>query len=224
VGRRAMSSWALETSIPTNTCGSLLAVPPPPPSLVRCGLRRSWQLFGLWQGGTSRPGLTLGLSRPEGRRPVTSRVTRSDISIFTYSRYGISIQGAAHVQPGDHRCHHWSGRGRPIKRRDQGVKPMRSCAFQDAASEPDTSAGCRLIPSVSREAAGSPTPLLTQERTCPEQRRYRVSTCHRRHVPMSGPGPSRLCPGHVFALGERETSGPPDYCAGTGRRLRRTPM
>lgn len=52
--------------------------------------------------------------------------------------------GAAHVHQGDHRCHHGSWSGRPIKRRDQGVRPMRSCAFQDAASEPETSAGCRL--------------------------------------------------------------------------------
>jgi hypothetical protein len=95
VGRRATSSWAFETSIPTNTWGSLMAVPPPPPSLVRGGLRRSWPRFGLWPGGTSRPGLTHGLSRPEGRRPVTSRVTVIRWSIFTYSRDGIKIQGAA---------------------------------------------------------------------------------------------------------------------------------
>jgi hypothetical protein len=132
--------------------------------------------------------------------------------------------GVAHVHQGDHRGHHWRWSGRPIKRRDQGGRPMRSGAFQDAASAPETSAGCRLISAVSRAAAGSPTPRLTPERTGPDQRRDRVATGHRRPVPMSGPGPSRLCPCPVGALGERATAGPPDDGAGTGRRLRRTPM
>ena len=33
VGRRATSSWALETSMPTNTCGSLITTPPLRPAL-----------------------------------------------------------------------------------------------------------------------------------------------------------------------------------------------
>jgi hypothetical protein len=52
-----------------------MAVTPPLPHLVADGRRRSWQLVGLWHGGTSRPGLTRGLSRPEGRQPVTAHVT-----------------------------------------------------------------------------------------------------------------------------------------------------
>jgi hypothetical protein len=46
--------------------GSLMAVPPPPPSLVRCGLRRSWQLFGLWQEGRHDPGSPTASHDPRG--------------------------------------------------------------------------------------------------------------------------------------------------------------
>jgi hypothetical protein len=117
VGRSATSRGAVETSIPTHTGGSLMAIPPPPPRLVRGGLRRSGPRFGRWSGGPSRPGLTHGRSRPEGRRPVTSRVTVIRGSIFTYSRYRIKRQGAAHG--------HHQGRSLPIQEREQASNPTR---------------------------------------------------------------------------------------------------
>jgi hypothetical protein len=68
-----------------------------------------------------------------------------------------------------------------------------------------------------------PLRSITCGETYPDQKRCRVLTCHRRRAPMYGPGPSKLCPCHVFALSAPDTSAPPDYCAGTGQRLRRRP-
>jgi hypothetical protein len=46
VGRRAISSWAVATSIPTNRCIADITTPDWP-SLARYGLHGSGQLFGL---------------------------------------------------------------------------------------------------------------------------------------------------------------------------------
>jgi hypothetical protein len=75
-----------------------MAVTPPLPHLVADGRRRSWQLVGLWHGGTSRPGLTRGLSRPEGRQPVTAHVTSIRYIHLHLLLQGIKIQGVAQFQ------------------------------------------------------------------------------------------------------------------------------
>ena len=51
VGRRAISSWALATSIPTKHCGADIIIPRWP-GLAKYGLHGSGQRFGLSKEGT----------------------------------------------------------------------------------------------------------------------------------------------------------------------------
>jgi hypothetical protein len=75
-----------------------MAVTSPLLHLVGDGRRRSWQLVGLCHGGTSRPRLTRGLSRPKGCQPVTVPVTIIRyIHLHLFLR-GIKIKGVAQFQ------------------------------------------------------------------------------------------------------------------------------
>jgi hypothetical protein len=121
---------------------------------------------------SARPGLTPGLSRPEGRRPGTFRVTLIRwIHLHLRSRRHKETRGSTHRSDGLSLYAQEPARASHQRPRDQGQSPTHPLAFIDAGRSACWRVLSRRSPYTSSEASGARAPLPTAGATSP----YRTS-------------------------------------------------